>query len=81
MDFKDYLQKQKKFQLSALAELMWPGNTMAKSYLSAKLNGLDKRKWTDKDEKLAKKCLKKIGVSIIEDAKGGYKIEDEPTEN
>lgn len=69
MDFKEYLQTQKEFQLSALAKLMWPQNKTADNYLSRKLNGLTGRSWTEKDEKLARKALKELGIHLVEKSK------------
>jgi hypothetical protein len=69
MDFKDYLLTQKEFSLSALAFRMWPNNKRADNYLSAKLNGLADREFTAKDEKLARKALKELGVKLIADSK------------
>lgn len=69
MDFKEYLKTQKEFQLSALAVLMWPKNNAASIYLSKKLNGLDGREFTPKDERLARAALKELGISLVAIAK------------
>jgi hypothetical protein len=69
MDFKEYLLTQKDFSLSQLAFRMWPNNSKADNYLSAKLNGLAGREFTIKDERLARKALKELGVKLIEDSK------------
>jgi hypothetical protein len=69
MDFKDYLLTQKEFQLSALAFRMWPNNKAADTYLSKKLNGLDDRTFTAKDEILARKALKELGISLVAQSK------------
>lgn len=69
MDFKDYLQKQQHFTLVTLAAIMWPDNKTSFHYLSKKLNGLQGRKWTDKDEKLARKALKELGIILTDNSK------------
>lgn len=69
MDFKEYLKTQTDFQLSALARLMWPDNKTADTYLSKKLNELDGRKFTDKDEIEARKALKILGVKLVDNSK------------
>lgn len=67
MDFKEYLLKQKDFYLSALAFRMWPANKSADTYLSVKLSG--KRPFTEKDEDLARKALKELGVALVNASK------------
>lgn len=69
MDFKEYLKTQHDFNLSALAFKMWPNNLTAPHYLSKKLNDLQGRKWSDKDEKLARKALKELGIKLIDRSK------------
>jgi hypothetical protein len=69
MDFKDYLINQKEFSLKALAFRMWPNNKTADNYLSKKLHGYSDQQFTAKDEKLARKALKELGVKLIADAK------------
>ncbi len=69
MDFKAYLLTQKKFSLSKLAFLMWPDNKTADNYLSKKLHNHSGRSFTLKDEKLARKALKELGVELIADSK------------
>jgi len=69
MDFKQYLKEQSEFSLKALAFRMWPNNKTADNYLSRKLYEYDGRKFTAKDEKLARKALKELGVKLIADSK------------
>jgi hypothetical protein len=69
MDFKEYLLTQSKFNLAKLAFLMWPDNQTAPHYLSKKLHGHAKRKFTAKDEALARTALKQLGHELIADAK------------
>lgn len=69
MDFKDYLLNQTDFSLKALAFRMWPDNKTADHYLSVKLHNLNNRSFTAKDEKLARKALKELGVKLIADSK------------
>ena len=68
MTFKDYLLTQSKFTLSKLATLMWPENKTAAHYLSKKLHEHG-RKFTKKDEKIARAALKELGLELIADAK------------
>lgn len=69
MDFKDYLLSQKEFQLGALAKLMWPNMASPESYLSKKLHNKNDRKFTIKDERLARKALKELGIHLVEVSK------------
>ena len=69
MTFKEYLLTQKEFQLSALAKLMWPDNKTADNYLSRKLHDLTGRTFTAKDEILARKALKELGISLVAKSK------------
>jgi hypothetical protein len=64
MNVKEFLLTRKEINLSGIAELMWPTNKSAASYLSRKLNGLDNRTFTQKDAELALRVLKDLGVSI-----------------
>jgi hypothetical protein len=64
MNVKDFLLSSKELNLSGIAELMWPSNKSAASYLSRKLHGLDNRVFTEKDAELALKVLKELGVKI-----------------
>lgn len=69
MEFRDYLLTQKEFSLSALAFLMWKKNKSADTYLSKKLNNLDGRTFTAKDETKAREALKTLGVNLVKRAK------------
>jgi hypothetical protein len=69
MDFKKYLIEQKEFSLKVLANLMWPKNKTADNYLSKKLHDKMGLTFTPKDEKLARKALKQLGIKLIEDSK------------
>lgn len=64
MDVKEFLLTSKELNLSGIAELMWPSNKGAASYLSRKLHGIDNRTFTQKDSELALKVLKDLGVRI-----------------
>jgi hypothetical protein len=64
MDVKEFLLTTKEINLTAIAQLMWPENKTAKTYLSKKLHGLDNRVFTDKDAELALKVLKDLGERI-----------------
>jgi len=64
MDVKQFLLKSKELNLSGIAELMWPTNKSAASYLSRKLHGIDNRTFTQKDAALALKVLNELGVKI-----------------
>jgi hypothetical protein len=64
MKVKEFLMTSKEINLKGIAELMWPSNASANTYLSKKLNGLDGRTFTDKDAELALKVLKELGQSI-----------------
>lgn len=64
MDYRQYLLDQDELQLMAVAKRMWPNNKNAKIYLSMKLSGT--RKWTAKDDLLAKKALSEIGEKLID---------------
>jgi hypothetical protein len=64
MDVKEFLLRSRELNLSGIAELMWPTNKRAASYLSRKLNGLDNRSFTEKDAELALKVLKDLGHRI-----------------
>lgn len=66
MNVKDFLLSSKELNLSGIAELMWPTNKKAASYLSRKLHGLDNRSFTAKDAELALKVLNELGVKIKE---------------
>jgi hypothetical protein len=65
MEMEEYLKTQKDINLTALAKRMWPNNNYADNYLSKKLNGLDGRKWTDKDTELARLKLNELGTFLI----------------
>lgn len=70
MDFKEYLLTQNKFRLVDLAFKMWPNNKHADTYLSAKLGSKNEKvTFTAKDEKLARRALKELGIELIEDSK------------
>lgn len=63
MKIKEYLKTQRDVNTSTLASCMWPDNKTAYTYLSNKLNG--KRKWTEKDEVNAKRCLHDLGDRLV----------------
>jgi hypothetical protein len=64
MKVKEFLLTSTEINLKGIAQLMWPSNASANTYLSKKLNGLDDRSFTDKDAELALKVLKELGKSI-----------------
>jgi len=61
MKIKEYLLSQQDINMKTLADLMYPTNASANSYLSKKLNGKSGRSWTQKDEDLAKEILHALG--------------------
>lgn len=51
---------------SAVAKLMFPSNKTASAYFSKKLNGIDGRVWTKKDEEKAIKALHELGKILLQ---------------
>jgi hypothetical protein len=64
MDIKTFLLESNEINLTAIAAAMWPKNKESRSYLSKKLNGLDERSFTQKDEKKALEVLQDLAKRI-----------------
>ncbi len=71
MKMEEYLKSGLSINLNEVAKRMWPNNPSAKTYMSAKLNGKEK-KWTPKDTEKAKQVLRELyqsGLNQIDNLK------------